>query len=183
MKRRILVAGIGNIFFGDDGFGVEVMRCLKAGRGLPDGVDIADIGIRGIHLLYQLMDGCGLLVLVDTATRGQPPGTVTVLEAELPQREAGEISLLDAHGLAPDELLAAVAGLGASPDRTMLVLCEPADMDPGIGLSPEVHAAVPAAVLAVAQIIARETDPGPVQPVLSGLGSPRSTGPTFTERT
>ena len=79
MTGRTLVAGVGNVFQRDDAFGVEVVRLL-AERPWPDGVEIADFGIRGIHLAYELLDGCDLLVLVDAAQRGQEPGTVTVLE-------------------------------------------------------------------------------------------------------
>ena len=150
---RVFVACVGNIFLGDDGFGVEVAQRL-AGDELPEGVKVADIGIRGIHLAYELMDGCDLLVLVDAAVRGEPPGTVAVLEATPPDAEAGP-PVLDAHGLAPDELLAMLAKLGARPGRTLVVACEPANVNEGIGLSAPVEAAVPEAVRLVKEIIER----------------------------
>ena len=81
-EPRVLVAGIGNIFLGDDGFGVEVADRL-AGRTLPDGVQVADFGIRGVHLAYELLDGYDALVLVDAVPMGEPPGTVAIIEPEL----------------------------------------------------------------------------------------------------
>ena len=79
---RTLVAGVGNVFLGDDGFGVEVARLLSE-KPPRDGVEIADFGIRGVHLVYELLDGCDLFVLVDAAPRGYEPGTITVLEVDL----------------------------------------------------------------------------------------------------
>ena len=78
---RTLVAGVGNVFLGDDAFGVEVVRLL-AQRPLPDGVEVADFGIRGVHLVYELLNGCDLFVLVNAAQRGYERGTVTVLEVD-----------------------------------------------------------------------------------------------------
>ena len=78
---RVLVAGIGNIFFGDDAFGVEVAQRL-AGRPMPEGVKVVDFGIRGVHLAYELLDGYDALVLVDALPMGEPPGTVAVIEPE-----------------------------------------------------------------------------------------------------
>ena len=78
----MLVAGIGNIFLGDDGFGVEVAQRL-ADRPMPEGVQVADFGIRGVHLAYELLDGYDALVLVDAVPMGEPPGTVAVIEPEL----------------------------------------------------------------------------------------------------
>jgi hydrogenase maturation protease len=153
---RVFVAGVGNVFLGDDGFGVEVIRRLtEHGRALPAGVAVADVGIRGIHLAYELMDGCDLLVLVDTASTGAVPGTVAVLEPRLPDPAAAP-PVLDAHGLAPDQLLATLAKLGVRPARTLVVGCEPADLTEGIGLSPPVQAAVPAAVRLVEELIEHE---------------------------
>ena len=84
VSGRTLVAGVGNVFLRDDAFGVEVIRLL-AGRPVPDGVQVKDFGIRGVHLAYDLLDGCDLFVLVDAAQRGEAPGTVTVLEVEVPE--------------------------------------------------------------------------------------------------
>jgi hydrogenase maturation protease len=153
VTRRVLVAGVGNIFFGDDGFGVEAVRRIREEAALPAEADVRDIGIRGIHLLYELMDGCELLVLVDVAQRGHAPGTVSVIEPGDAGGGAGA-GVLDPHGLAPDQMLAAVSGLGAAAERTLLVVCEPADVEAGIGLSEPVLAAVPAAVRTVASLVA-----------------------------
>lgn len=151
MTGRTLVAGVGNVFQRDDAFGVEVVRLL-AERRWPDGVEIADFGIRGIHLAYELLDGCDLLVLVDAAARGLDPGTVTVLEVT-PGDGPPPAAVMDAHGLAPDQVFGAIASLGARPGRTLLVGCEPADVSPGMGLSDQVREALPHAVRAVEEII------------------------------
>jgi len=158
MSERILVAGVGNIFLGDDGFGVEVVRQLAA-RPIPDGVQVADIGIRGVHLAYELLDGCRLLVLVDAAARGEPPGTVTVLEVDPAGEPTGDPAapVLDPHSMAPDDVLALLRKLGSPPVRTLVVACEPADLTQGIDLSAPVRAAVPHAIRAVEAILARET--------------------------
>ena len=153
MTGRTLVAGVGNVFLRDDAFGVEVVRLL-AGHPVPDGVQIRDFGIRGVHLAYDLLDGCDLFVLVDAAARGEPPGTVTVLEVEVP--EAGSLAspVIDAHGLAPDDIFALLATLGGRPGRSLVVACEPADVSAGMGLSEPVREALPHAVRTVEEIIA-----------------------------
>ena len=84
MNGRILVAGIGNIFLADDGFGCEVVRWL-AERELPDNVEVRDFGIRGMDLAYALMDPYEAVVLVDAVSRGEDPGTVYLIEAEVPE--------------------------------------------------------------------------------------------------
>jgi len=155
--ERILVAGVGNIFLGDDGFGVEVVRRL-AGRPLPEGVLVADIGIRGVHLAFELLDGVDLLVLADAAQRGEQPGTVSVLEVEAATATApgGATTgglLMDAHDLAPDAVLGLLGALGGEVGRTVVVACEPADLTPGIGLSSPVAAAVDEAVAAIERIV------------------------------
>ena len=150
---RTLVAGVGNVFLGDDAFGSEVARLL-ASRPSQPGVVVKDFGIRGVHLVYELLDGCDLFVLIDAAPHGNPPGTVSVLEVE-PQdcvQEEGP-SLMDAHGLAPDEIFAMLTSMGGCPGRSLVVACEPADLSPGMGLSAEVQAALPHAVRAVEEIL------------------------------
>ena len=89
MTGRTLVAGVGNVFLRDDAFGCEVVRLL-ATHPVPDGVEVRDFGIRGVHLAYDLLDGCDLFVLVDAAPRGEPPGTVTVLEVEVPDPDLAD---------------------------------------------------------------------------------------------
>jgi hydrogenase maturation protease len=148
---RVVVAGVGNIFLGDDGFGVEVARQL-AGVPLPAGVEVIDVGVRGVHLVYDLLDGCDLLILVDTAARGAPPGTVSLLEARPGEAPAGA-PLIDPHSLAPDDVLALLRRLGGQPARTLVVTCEPADLGAGMELSAPVRAAVPEAVRLVEAIL------------------------------
>ena len=119
--RRVLVAGIGNVFLGDDGFGVEVVRHL-AGRELPEGVEVADFGIRGMDLAYALQDDYDLVVFVDAIPRGEKPGTVYLLEPEI--EEDGEVAL-DTHGMDPVKVIKLSRALGAKPTRTLVVGCEP----------------------------------------------------------
>jgi hydrogenase maturation protease len=156
MTGRTLVAGVGNVFQRDDAFGVEVVRLL-ADRPASPGVQIRDFGIRGVHLAYDLLDGCDLFVLIDAAARGAEPGTVTVLEVEPPAAPAGgdpfAAPLIDAHSLAPDAIFALLASLGGRPRRSLVVACEPADTGAGMGLSEPVQAALPHAVRAVEDIL------------------------------
>jgi hydrogenase maturation protease len=148
---KTLVAGVGNIFQRDDAFGVEVIRLL-ASRPVPPGVQVADFGIRGVHLVYELLDGCDLFVLVDAAQRGWPPGTVTVLEVQ-PTDMASPSGVMDAHGLAPDQVFAMLDSMGSRPGRSLVVACEPADVTAGMELSDQVREALPHAVRAVEKIL------------------------------
>jgi hydrogenase maturation protease len=157
MTGRILVAGVGNVFLRDDAFGVEVVRLL-AERPQPPGVQIRDYGIRGVHLVYELLNGYDLFVLVDAAPRGETPGTVTVLEVELPA--PGAQPVIDAHSLTPDAIFGLLSSLGGHPGRSLVVACEPADIDAGMGLSDPVRAALPHAVRAVEEILAQATPDG-----------------------
>ena len=146
-----LVAGIGNIFFSDDGFGSEVAGRM-VGRALPEDVRVEDYGIRGVHLALDLLEGCDLLVLVDAMASGDEPGTVCVLE---PDTEADEeVAPLDAHLMDPLAVLRMVAEMGGSVGRVVVVGCEPARLDEGIGLSAPVAAAVDTAVRTVEELIA-----------------------------
>ncbi len=121
MSRRILVAGVGNVFLGDDGFGVEVVRRL-AGRGLPEGVEVVDFGIRGMDLAYALQGDYEAVVFVDATSRGEEPGTVYLIEPEI--EEDGEV-MLDTHGMDPVKVIKLSRALGARPTRTFVVGCEP----------------------------------------------------------
>jgi hydrogenase maturation protease len=153
---RTLVAGVGNIFLSDDAFGCEVVR-LMAGRPVPAGVEVKDFGIRGVHLVYDLLDGCDLFVLVDAAARGEAPGTVSVIEVEAPEpgpSVLGSGPVMDAHDLTPDAIFAMLGSLGGRPGRSLLVACEPADVSAGMGLSGPVREALPHAVRTVEEIIA-----------------------------
>jgi hydrogenase maturation protease len=158
MAQRMLIAGIGNIFLGDDGFGAEVARRL-ARVGLPDWVRVADYGTSGMHLAFDLADGYDTTVLVDATARGGEPGTVYVIEPDRGAAAApsADIRLFDAHGMQPDIVLGLAGALGAQPGRVLVVGCEPASIDHGIGLSPPVEAAVDEAVRIVTEIV------GPVQ--------------------
>jgi hydrogenase maturation protease len=158
MTGRILVAGVGNVFLRDDAFGVEVIRLL-AERPQPPGVLIRDYGIRGVHLVYELLDGYDLFVLVDAAPRGEAPGTVSVLEVELPSPDAQP--LIDAHSLTPDAIFGLLSSLGGRPGRSLVVACEPAEVDAGMGLSDPVLEALPHAVRAVEEILAQAMAAGP----------------------
>jgi hydrogenase maturation protease len=157
LTGRTLVAGVGNIFLRDDAFGVEVAKLL-ADRPCPADVKIADFGIRGVHLVFELLDGCDLFVLVDAAPRGYQPGTVTVLEVDPDDHPAtGDAALVDAHSLSPDAIFAMLASMGGRPGRSLVVACEPADVSAGMGLSDPVRAALPHAVRAVEDILAGKT--------------------------
>ncbi|MFF5448002.1 hydrogenase maturation protease [Streptomyces sp. NPDC012888] len=159
---RTLVAGVGNILLGDDGFGVETVRRLLR-EPLPDGVEAVDTGIRGVDLAYRLLDGFDTLVLVDVTARGGEPGTLYLLDVTEPDgRTGGRTHVpLDGHRMGPDTVLALLdtlcAGTGAKPPSRILVVgCEPACLDEGIGLSPRVGAAVPEAVRMVRELVAEE---------------------------
>jgi hydrogenase maturation protease len=159
MTSRMLVAGVGNIFLGDDGFGVEVARRLAA-EDLPEWVRVADYGISGLHLAYDLANGYETTILLDATSRGDDPGTVYVIEldhaalAGATAGPAGRGQLFDAHGMQPDVVFGVLDMLGANAGRVLLVGCEPAGVDYGIGLSPPVTAAVGEAVRVVKDLIA-----------------------------
>lgn len=148
---RVLVAGIGNVFLGDDGFGVAVAECL-AQRALPDGVDVVDFGIRGMDLAYALADGYDAALMIDAAPRGQPPGTLELIEPELDLDAAAGF---EAHGMDPVAVLRFARQLGALPRRTLVVGCEPQDLgDPdGAGVHAELSAPVQAAVDAAVELV------------------------------
>lgn len=149
---KVLVAGIGNMFLSDDGFGVEVVQRLAA-RSVPPGVRVGDYGTRGVHLAYDLLEGYDALVLVDTVPMSEPPGTIAVLEADSSARVAAP-QTVDAHGMTPHVVLDLLAGLGGSVDRVLVVGCAPAVLDEGIGLSEPVAAAVDRAVGTVEELLA-----------------------------
>lgn len=157
----MLVAGLGNVFLGDDGFGVEVVRRLAA-EPQPEGVRVADFGIRGLHLAYELLDGYDTVVLVDAGSRGGAPGELHLLEVSpddlpdlaTPDELVGAGGVLDAHAMTPDAVLALLATLGGSPGRVLVLGCEPAVVDERMGLSPPVEAAVDVALAELRALIA-----------------------------
>jgi len=128
MAERILIAGIGNIFLGDDAFGCEVVKSL-AGRGMPEGVEVVDFGIRGFDLAYALHDGYEAVIFVDALPRGEEPGTVYLIEPEI--EDEGEVTL-DTHGMDPVKVLRLARTIGAEVPRTLVVGCEPQNI-PGRG--------------------------------------------------
>ncbi|MGH7137839.1 MAG: hydrogenase maturation protease [Pirellulales bacterium] len=157
MEHRLLIAGIGNIFLGDDAFGVEVVRLL-ATRKLPEHVRVVDFGIRGLDLVYALMDGWESVILVDAVSRGGPPGTLYCIEPDWAEIRRGERESLaiDAHQMDPLRVLRLAASLGAEIGQTVIIGCEPAPLDGHdiqAALSPAVAAAVPRAVEMVQGIV------------------------------
>ncbi|MGH9058629.1 MAG: hydrogenase maturation protease, partial [Acidimicrobiales bacterium] len=156
-RPRVLVAGVGNIFLGDDGFGVEVARRLDPASA-PAGVKVADFGIRGVHLAYELLEGYDILILIDAVSRGDPPGTVSVIEHAVGDEPGvGTLAAMDAHGMDPGAVLAMAGDLGAHVGRVLVVGCEAADVADGIGLSQSVADAVPHAITAVDELLASLT--------------------------
>ncbi len=156
MSKRVLIAGVGNVFLGDDAFGVEVVKRL-AGRALPEGVEVVDFGIRGMDLAYALQDDYELVVFVDATPRGEEPGTVYLIEPEI--EEDGEVTL-DTHGMDPVKVMKLARSLGARPTRILVVGCEPKVMISGedyddmlMELSEPVRAAVEEAVKLVESLV------------------------------
>jgi hydrogenase maturation protease len=147
-EKQILVAGIGNAWLGDDGFGGEVVKRLEA-RTLPAGVTVADFGTGGLDLAYEVMRGYDGLVLVDLSRQGGEPGTLYVMEPDEDDIAAGieDGELLDPHGMDPQTVLRFVRAVGGWPGKVVVIACEPAEVgEMGFGLSSEVSAAVDGAV-------------------------------------
>jgi hydrogenase maturation protease len=159
---RILIACVGNIFLGDDGFGVEVARRL-AGRTLPEGVWVVDFGIRGVDLTFALLDDTiDVVLLVDAAPRGGTPGTLYVIELEWKEAEGKDSSFslpLETHALVPARVVHLVSSLGGRAKRLLVLGCEPTpldpDEDPMMELSAPVLAAVDEAVLMIDSLVSR----------------------------
>jgi hydrogenase maturation protease len=156
--RRILVAGIGNVFLADDGFGVVLAERLAA-RPLPPGVEVVDYGIRGMDLAYALGEGWDAVVLLDAAPTGRPPGTLSVIEPDLELVEPS----IDAHGMDPVKVIGLARALGGPLPRTLVVACAPAvvmsgDSDDVVAeLSPPVLAALDAGVELVESLLGELT--------------------------
>jgi hydrogenase maturation protease len=155
-SRRILVAGIGNVFLGDDGFGVAVANRL-AERPFPPGVEVADFGIRGMDLAFTLQEGYDAVILVDASPRGEAPGTLTVVDAGT---DPGGEPVIESHGMDPVRVLAFARSLGGAPPLTLVVACEPATVMTGASdedivgeLSAPVQAAIPEAVALVESLV------------------------------
>ena len=159
-EPRILVAGVGNAWLRDDGFGGEVARRLEQ-RRLPEGVAVMDAGTGGLDLAYEVMRGYDALILVDVSRQGEPPGTLYVMEVEAADVD-GEIAdgqMLDPHGMDPQTVLRFVKYTGGWPGRVFVVACEPEVVeDVGLGLSSAVQASVERAVTVVLETIAELHD-------------------------
>jgi hydrogenase maturation protease len=159
-KQSILVACIGNIFLGDDGFGVEAARRLLA-RPRREGVRVVDFGIRGFDLAYALQDGYETTILVDAYPHGQTPGTVSVVEPDLNRMDDSAATFVQPHAMNPMNVLRMAKAMNGSLRRILLVGCEPQDLggDEGrMGLSPVVEAAIDRAVSEIERIVNRILD-------------------------
>ncbi len=161
MKPRVLVAGIGNIFFADDGFGPAVAQRLmreRADGAPPDGVRIEDFGIRGMHLAYELLNGYAAAVIVDAVACGGVPGTLVVIEPTEPIQTGPP----DAHRMDIGSVLGFLRLLGGVPPSLTIVGCEPESLEHGAALSATVERAVEAALPVVrrvaAQLVAQSED-------------------------
>lgn len=157
--KRVLVAGIGNIFMGDDAFGCEVVQQL-ARAGMPAEVDLVDFGIRGLDLGYALTDGYELVILIDAIDQNEAPGTVFVIEPEFENlpTDAGDADdpLIPMHEMDPAKVLRLVASLGKRRPRVLLVACQPESLggeEGRMGLSASVQAAIGQAMSDVRAIV------------------------------
>lgn len=146
---RILVAGVGNLFLADDGFGPEVARRLLADGGV-EGARVVDYGIRGVHLAYELLEGYDVLIIVDTVPPRTAPGTLALLEVSADDLGDGDF---DAHGMQPTAVLARLGDLGGILPRTFVLGCEPASVAEDIGLTDSVAASVEDAMNAVRELV------------------------------
>jgi hydrogenase maturation protease len=160
-EKQVLIAGIGNAWMRDDGFGGEVIRRLEQVE-LPSGVRALDFGTGGLDLAYEVMRGYDALVLVDVSHQDGPPGSLYVMEPEQESLggpiEDGEI--IDPHGMDPQNVLRFVHMIGAWPGRVVIVACEPSDLDAaGFGLSDAVAATIdPAVELVLSTVQELRTD-------------------------
>ena len=166
LHARVLVACVGNIFLGDDGFGSHVAAALAAAAELPDGVRVVDYGIRSVHLVYELMNGYDVLVLVDTVGQQDgPPGTLYVIEPDLAARD-GDGTRLPEVAARPARPVARAARWSwcrcwaARVDRILVVGVQPETLDDGIGLSDAVAAAVEPAADLVVDVVTPRARPG-----------------------
>jgi hydrogenase maturation protease len=157
VKPQILLAGIGNVFNGDDAFGVEVARRLMS-RDLPAEVRVVDFGVRGLDLVYAMQDGYEITILIDAFPNGQPPGTVSVVKPDLDAIEASSEATLDPHSMNPINVLRMAKGMNGKLNRVLLIGCEPATLggDEGcMGLSQPVEAAVEQALIIAENLVKR----------------------------
>ena len=163
-QPRILIAGIGNIFLGDDGFGVEVVRRLAAAN-LPESVRVVDFGIRGLDLVYALQDGYDTTILIDAFPNGQTPGTVSIVEPDTSALSDEPGNFVEPHSMHPLNVLRMAKAMNGSLNRVLLVGCEPATLggDEGhMGLSEPVETAVDEAVKATQTLVNKVLSGEPV---------------------
>jgi hydrogenase maturation protease len=156
-KPRILIACIGNIFLGDDGFGVEVAKHLLT-RKLPDEVRVVNFGIRGFDLAYTLLDNYDVTIFVDATPRGEEPGTLYVIELDLHELNEADTQtmMVEGHNMNPMKVLAMVKSMGGEFKKVLLVGCEPATFGPEegqMGLSDSVSAAINEAIILVESLV------------------------------
>jgi hydrogenase maturation protease len=161
MTARILVAGIGNIFLRDDGFGSEVVRNAEIPQDDPS-VRVIDYGIRGMHLAYDLLEEWDTLVLVDAVPSRGNPGALHVFQAD--HGSGSATSGLDGHSMDPAAVFASLRALGGSLPYTVVIGCEAASVEEGIGLTEPVAKAVPRAARAVEEIVAALQSPAAAMP-------------------
>jgi hydrogenase maturation protease len=153
--RSILIAGVGNAWLRDDGFGGEVARRLSE-RQLPDGVSVMDAGTGGLDLAYEVMRGYDALVILDVSQQGGAPGTLYVMEPDEESVTSGieDGDVINPHAMDPQTVLRFVKSVGAWPGRVVVIACEPGDVqEMGWGLSEEVRAAVQRAVELVVETV------------------------------
>lgn len=155
---RILVVGVGNVLHGDDGFGVEVARQL-ADREMAPGVTVAETGIGGIHLIHELMAGYDALIVIDAVDHGRPPGTVLVITPQivdihdLPLEQRHDL-VADMHLATPDLALTIAKAVGVLPERTIMIGCQPVEIETlGIGLTEVVQQSVRTALIEVERCV------------------------------
>jgi hydrogenase maturation protease len=153
--RKILVAGIGNAWMGDDGFGAEVVKRLGEVE-LPRGVAVMDFGTGGLNLAYEVMRGYDALLILDISEQGGTPGTLYVIEADVDSVEAGieDGDTLNPHGMDPKTMLRFVKSIGAWPGKVVVIACEPQTVaEIGFQLSESVAGALEPAVKLVLDTI------------------------------
>ncbi len=163
ISNRVLIAGIGNIFHGDDAFGCEVAKQLVQ-MDWPDNVRVTDFGIRSYDLAYAIMVGYDLTILVDATQQGDAPGTVFLIEPDLAELDVLEGAVVNSHSLNPLLVLQLVRSLGGDLNRLLVVGCEPEELEPKkgqLGLSAVVRAAIPKAITMIQTLVADLLDESP----------------------
>jgi hydrogenase maturation protease len=183
MTPRVLVAGVGNVLRGDDGFGPAVAAALEQRGGLPAGAHVVDVGIAGVRLVQELMDGYDALIIIDAVERGERPGRLFMLEPELPDldtlpADAQRLLAGDMHQLVPERVLAIAAALDVLPPVVRIVGCQPEHVDDLVlEMTPAVEAAVAAAVSAVRTLVALLADEARLAAEVRRTAASRRAGP------